>query len=110
MPLGAWGWLLAAICCEIGWATGLKWSAGFSHLPATVATIVLMILTYICLAFALRDLPLGTAYAIWTGSGAVGVAIVGVMFFAEPLSAIRIVSIVFIIAGIAGLKFSLGSV
>jgi len=107
MPMGAWGWLGLAIVCEIGWATGLKLSAGFTNLGATAATVVLMVLTYICLAFALRDLPLGTAYAMWTGSGAVGVAIIGIVFFAEPLTAVRVFSVLLIVTGIAGLKFSL---
>jgi len=107
MPMGAWGWLGLAILCEIGWATGLKLSNGFSNVTATAVTVVLMIMTYICLAFALRDLPLGTAYAMWTGSGAVGVAIVGIIFFAEPLTALRVFSVLLIVCGIAGLKFSL---
>ncbi len=91
--------------CEIGWAIGLKYTEGFSRLVPTVVTVVIMILSFVLLAQAMRTLPVGTAYASWTGIGAVGTAILGMILFNEPKDALRLVCIGLIIAGVLGLKF-----
>lgn len=99
-----WILLFLAGLLEIGWAIGLKYSEGFSRtLPATL-TIVAMILSVVLLGLALRDLPLGTAYAIWTGIGTVGTALLGIYLFGDAATAARLACIGLIVAGIAGLK------
>ncbi len=100
----AWLYLFLAGLCEIGWAAGLKETQGFTRFWPSVWTGVLMILSYILLALAVRGLPLGTAYAVWTGIGAVGAAAWGMWRFGEPHDAARISCIVLIVAGITGLK------
>jgi quaternary ammonium compound-resistance protein SugE len=102
-----WVWLIIAGVLEVAWAVGLKYTDGFSRLWPTVATVVLMLGSFWCLAQAVRVLPLGTSYAIWTGIGAVGTAIAGVVLFKEPATAARLACIVLIVAGIAGLKLTL---
>lgn len=101
-----WIWLIIAGLLEIAWAVGLKYAAGFTRLWPSVATIVLMLASFWCLAQAVRGLPLGTSYAIWTGIGAVGTAIAGVILFKEPATAARLVCVGLIVAGIVGLKLS----
>jgi quaternary ammonium compound-resistance protein SugE len=102
-----WVWLIIAGILEVAWAVGLKYTDGFSRLWPTVATVVLMLGSFWCLAQAVRVLPLGTSYAIWTGIGAVGTAIAGIVLFKEPATAARLACIVLIVAGIAGLKLTL---
>lgn len=102
-----WFWLIIAGILEVAWAIGLKYTEGFSRLWPTVATVVLMLGSFWCLAQAVRVLPLGTSYAIWTGIGAVGTAIAGIILFKEPATAARLACIVLIVAGIAGLKLTL---
>jgi quaternary ammonium compound-resistance protein SugE len=100
----AWGVLLVAGLCEIGWAVGLKYTEGFSRLWPSVATVAAMVVSVALLGLALKALPLGTAYAVWTGIGAVGTAILGIYLFNEPRDALRLVCIALIVAGIVGLK------
>lgn len=102
----AWGMLLVAGILEIGWAVGLKYTEGFTRLWPSVLTVVAMILSMGCLGLAVRTLPIGTAYAVWTGIGTLGTAILGIMLFREPATAARMVSITLIIAGIIGVKIS----
>lgn len=101
----AWFYLVLAGICEIGWAFGLKYSQGFSKLGVSVVTVLVMILSFVLLAQAMKHLPLGTAYATWTGIGAAGTAILGIVFLNEPRDLIRIFFILMIIAGVIGLKF-----
>ena len=102
----AWGYLFVAGFFEIVWAAGLKYTDGFTRLWPSVGTVVAMSVSMVCLALALRAIPIGTAYAIWTGIGAVGTAILGIILFNEPRDFARLFFIVVIIAGIAGLKLS----
>jgi quaternary ammonium compound-resistance protein SugE len=101
-----WVWLIVAGLLEICWAVGLKYTDGFSKLAPSVVTVVLMLASFWCLAQAVKGLPLGTSYAIWTGIGAVGTAIAGIVLFKEPATAARLVCMVLIVAGIVGLKFT----
>jgi quaternary ammonium compound-resistance protein SugE len=100
-------WLLLVIAgvFEIGWAIGLKYTEGFTRLLPSVGTIGAMILSVLLLGLALRELPVGTGYAVWTGIGTVGTALLGIWLFGEPATAMRLVCITLIVAGIAGLKF-----
>ncbi len=98
----AWLTLLAAGLFEIGWAVGLKAANGRPLILA--ATIVAMVISVALLYLAMRDLPLGTAYAVWTGIGAVGTVVVGIIAFGESADAVRLLCIGLIVAGIAGLK------
>lgn len=100
----AWIYLLIAGLFEIGWAIALKYTEGFTKLGASLGTIVLMILSFALLSIALRTLPVGTAYAVWTGIGAVGTAVLGVVLFKEPVEMRRFICIGLIIAGVLGLK------
>jgi quaternary ammonium compound-resistance protein SugE len=102
----AWTYLIIAGVLEIFWAVGLKLSQGFSRPGWTVATVIAMILSFIALAQAVRTIPLGTAYAVWTGIGAVGAAAAGIILFQEPRTAARLTCIALIVAGIAGLKLT----
>ena len=99
-----WMYLLIAGIFEISWAVGLKFSHGFSQIIPSIITVVCMILSFYFLALALKNLPLGTAYAIWTGIGTIGTVIFGILLFKEPVTALRIVCIALIISGITGLK------
>ncbi len=99
-----WIILLVAAGLEVGWAIGLKYTQGFTRLWPSVATIATMAASMYLLAVAARVLPIGTAYAVWTGIGAVGTAILGMMLFQEPANAARIACIVMIVGGVAGLK------
>ena len=105
----AWTLLFVAGFFEIVWATALKFTDGFTRLWPSVGTVVAMGISMVCMSFALREIPMGTAYAIWTGIGAAGTVILGIVLFDEPRSAIRILCIVAIIGGIAGLKLSSSS-
>ena len=100
----AWGVLLVAGLCEIGWAIGLKYTEGYTRLVPTVFTVGLMVLSVVLLGWALKALPVGTAYAVWTGIGAVGTAILGMLLFGESREVARLVCIGLIVAGILGLK------
>ncbi len=100
----AWLVLFVAGLCEIGWAVGLKYTEGFSRLWPSVGTVAAMVASVLLLGLALKALPLGTAYAVWTGIGAVGTAISGIYLFNEPRDALRLACIALIVAGIIGLK------
>lgn len=100
----AWLVLLAAGACEVAWAVGLKYTEGFTRPAPSVFTLVFMVLSVVLLAQSLKALPLGTAYAVWTGVGAVGTAVMGMVLFNESRETARLVSIGLIVAGIAGLK------
>lgn len=100
----AWVWLTVAGLLEIVWAIGLKYTDGFTRLWPSLVTGAAMLASLYFLALAVRSLPIGTAYAVWTGIGAVGVAILGMILFDEPRDLLRIASILLIVAGIAGLK------
>ena len=102
----AWGILLLAGLLEVGWAVGLKYTEGFTRLWPTVGTAAAMIASLALLGVALRTLPLGTAYAVWTGIGTIGTAILGIILFDEAATAIRMVCIALIVAGIVGLKLA----
>jgi quaternary ammonium compound-resistance protein SugE len=100
----AWLILFLAGLCEVAWAIGLKYSEGYTRLGASVFTTVFMVLSVVLLGLALKSLPVGTAYAVWTGIGAVGVAICGVALFGESLDPVRVGSIALIVVGALGLK------
>jgi quaternary ammonium compound-resistance protein SugE len=102
----AWFILLIAGLCEIGWATGLKYSEGFTRLVPSVLTIVAMVVSIVLLGIALKTLPVGTGYAVWTGIGAVGTAAMGILLLGESMEPMRLVSIGLIVAGIVGLKLT----
>lgn len=99
-----WLILLIAGMFEVAWAIGLKFSHGFTQLLPSIFTVVCMIASFYFLALALKHLPLGTAYAVWTGIGTIGTVILGIILFKEPVSVIRILCIFLIISGITGLK------
>lgn len=99
-----WFILVLAGLFEVGWAVGLKYTDGFTRLWPSVATFIAMTLSVVLLAIVVRTLPLGTAYAVWTGIGTVGTVIVGILLFGEPSSAFRIACIGLIVLGIVGLK------
>ena len=101
----SWVYLFVAGLLEIGWAVGLKYTDGFSKPMPTLATLIAMAASMTLLAFALKTSPVGTGYAVWTGIGAVGTAIAGMILFDESRDAGRLICIALIVAGIAGLKF-----
>jgi len=100
----AWSMLFVAGLLEIGWAIGLKYTEGFTRLMPSVLTIASMIASVALLGLSLKTLPVGTAYAVWTGIGSVGTAILGIWLFGDPATALRIACIGLIVAGIIGLK------
>ncbi len=100
----SWIYLFFAGLFEIGWAVGLKYTHGFTRLWPSVGTVAAMAVSLFLLGIALRSLPLGTAYAIWTGIGTIGTAILGIALFSEPADALRLMCIGMIAAGIIGLK------
>jgi quaternary ammonium compound-resistance protein SugE len=102
----AWILLVVAGLLEIGWAVGLKYTAGFTRLGPTVLTVLSMVASLALLGLSLRSLPLGTAYAVWTGIGTVGTALLGILLFREPATTMRLVCIGLIVAGIVGLKLA----
>jgi quaternary ammonium compound-resistance protein SugE len=104
----AWIYLVIAGLLEIFWAVSLKYTDGFSKLWPSVSTVAGMIVSFYFLAQALKTIPVGTGYAIWTGIGAAGTAILGMMLFAEPVTLARLLCIGLIVAGIVGLKLASG--
>ncbi|MCQ4158949.1 quaternary ammonium compound efflux SMR transporter SugE [Roseomonas sp. GC11] len=102
----SWIYLLLAGLLEIGWAVGLKYTEGFTRPLPSLLTLASMAASVFLLGLALRDLPMGTAYGIWTGIGTVGTALLGILLFGEPATALRLFCIGLIIAGIVGLKLS----
>ncbi|MCE2693139.1 MAG: quaternary ammonium compound efflux SMR transporter SugE [Verrucomicrobiaceae bacterium] len=104
-----WLHLIIAGLLEVAWAVALKQTEGWTRLWPSVITALLMIASFFFLSLALRSLPIGTAYAIWTGIGAVGTALIGIFVFGEPRTAARLVCIVLIVAGIVGLKLASSS-
>ncbi len=100
----AWIYLFFAGVFEIGWAIGLKYTAGFTRLVPTLLTVASMIVSLGLLGLALKTLPVGTAYAIWTGIGTVGTALLGIWLLGEPATAARLACIALIVSGIVGLK------
>ena len=100
----AWVYLLLAGLFEVGWAVGLKYTNGFTRLWPSVATLLSMAVSLSLLGLALRTLPLGTAYAVWTGVGAAGTVVLGITLFGEPAGAARLVCVGLILAGIVGLQ------
>lgn len=102
----AWLILTVAGLLEVVWAIGLKYTDGLTRLWPTVGTLIAMLLSVSLLSLAMRSLPIGTAYAVWVGIGAVGTVIMGIWLFDEPTSALRLASLCLIIGGIIGLKLS----
>lgn len=102
----AWILLGLAGVAEIVWVIGLKYSEGFTKPIASIVTVVSLAVSMLLLGWAVRTLPIGTAYAVWTGIGAVGAAIAGLYLFGESANALRLLCIALIVAGVAGLKFS----
>jgi quaternary ammonium compound-resistance protein SugE len=100
----AWFILVIAGVFEIGWAIGLKYTDGFTRFWPTVGTVLAMVLSIVLLGLAVKTLPVGTAYAVWTGIGAVGTATLGILLLGEPATAGRMISLALIVAGIVGLK------
>ena len=101
-----WIYLLIAGLFEVAWAIGLKYTEGWTRLIPSLITAVLMIASFYFLSLAIRNLPIGTAYAIWTGIGTVGAAVLGVLIFNEPVTLARVGCIALIIGGIVGLKLA----
>ena len=102
----SWIILFIAGLLEVVWAIGLKYTHGFTRLTPSVITVTAMIVSIVLLSWAMRSLPVGTAYAVWTGIGAVGAAITGILLLGESASLARIASFALIVAGIVGLKLS----
>ena len=100
----AWFMLFIAGLMEIGWAIGLKYTEGFTRLVPSVLTLAAMLISIVLLGLALKTLPVGTAYAVWTGIGAVGTAILGIVLLRNPATMARLTSIGLIVADIVGLK------
>lgn len=101
----AWIYLVIAGMLEIGWAIGLKYTEGWTKLFPSVLTLIGLVASLYFLSLALKTLPIGTAYAVWTGIGTVGAAVLGMMLFNEPREVGRIICILLIVTGIAGLKY-----
>jgi quaternary ammonium compound-resistance protein SugE len=101
-------WVIVAIAglMETGWALGLKYSEGFTKLWPSVVTIVLALGSFYLLAVAMKSLPVGTAYAVWVGIGAIGTAVAAVFLFHEPVNLMRVVGVLLILGGIVALKFA----
>lgn len=102
----AWVILFLAGLFEIGWAIGLKYTAGYTRLWPSIGTVLGMVISVLLLGVAMKSLPVGTAYAVWVGVGAVGTAILGMVLFGEAANAGRIASLVLIVVGIVGLKLA----
>ncbi|MGE5610134.1 MAG: quaternary ammonium compound efflux SMR transporter SugE [Bacillota bacterium] len=105
----SWVYLFLAGLCEVAWAVGLKYSQSFTRFWPSVITVVIMLLSFVLLARAMHTLPLGTAYAVWTGIGAVGTATYGMMYLGEGRDVLRVLCIALIVVGIVGLKLLSGS-
>jgi len=102
----AWVYLTVAGLFEIGWAIGLKYSHGFSRPVPSLLTVAAMAMSLWLLSIAMKSIPVGTAYAVWTGIGAIGVAVLGMVLFGESREIVRLVCLFLIIAGILGLKLA----
>jgi quaternary ammonium compound-resistance protein SugE len=102
----AWVYLFVAGLFEIAWAVGLKYTDGFTRLAPSLFTLVSMVVSVVLLGVALKALPVGTGYAVWTGIGTIGTALLGIVLFGEPATAMRLVCIGLIVAGILGLKLA----
>jgi quaternary ammonium compound-resistance protein SugE len=102
----AWTYLVLAGLLEIGWAIGLKYTEGFTRLVPSVLTGLSMVVSVVLLGLALKTLPVGTGYAVWTGIGTVGTALLGIYLLGEPANAMRLACIGLIVAGILGLKLA----
>jgi quaternary ammonium compound-resistance protein SugE len=101
-----WAILFVAGLFEIGWAIGLKYTEGFTRFWPSVGTVVSMVLSVVLLGLAMRSLPVGTAYAVWTGIGAAGTVLLGIALFNEPATAARLLCVCLIVGGIIGLKMT----
>lgn len=101
-----WAILFLAGLLEVGWAIGLKYTDGFTKLWPTVGTVISLVASFLLLGLALKTLPVGTAYAIWVGIGAVGTALLGILLFDESTDVLKLVSLGLICAGIIGLKLA----
>lgn len=104
----SWALLVVAGLFEIGWAIGLKYTEGFTRLWPSVGTAVSMVISVVLLALAMKTIPVGTAYAIWTGIGAVGTVALGIVLFGEPATVARLLCVSLIVCGIVGLKLTHG--
>ncbi len=102
----AWVTLVVAGLLEVGWAIGLKYTEGFTRLWPSVGTLLAMVVSMWLLGVAMKSLPVGTAYSVWVGVGAVGTVICGIVLLGEPVNAARLISLALIIAGIVGLKLA----
>ncbi|GLS42501.1 quaternary ammonium compound efflux SMR transporter SugE [Methylobacterium brachythecii] len=102
----AWAILFVAGLFEVGWAIGLKYADGFTRLWPSVWTLFSMVVSVVLLSYAVKTLPLGTGYAVWTGIGTVGTVILGIALFAEPVTAMRVGCIALVVTGILGLKLA----
>ena len=102
----AWVYVFVAGVFEIVWITGLKYTDGFTRLWPSVGTVAAIIVSMVCLALAVRVIPIGTAYAVWTGIGAAGAVVTGMVLFNEPRDVARVLFIVLIVSGVVGLKLS----
>ena len=105
MAINVWIYLVLAGTMEVGWAVGLKYTEGFSQIIPSVITVGFMILSLYLLSLALKTISIGTGYAIWTGIGAMGTAIIGMMFLGDSKGLGRVICVFVVIAGILGLKF-----
>lgn len=105
-PSMAWTILLLAGLLEVVWAIGLKYTAGFTRPLPTLVTGAAMVASVALLGLAMRSLPVGTAYAVWVGVGAVGTVVLGIVLFGDPVNPVRMVSVALIVAGIVGLKLA----
>lgn len=106
MQSTAWLLLVVAGLLEVVWAIGLKYTAGFTRLGPSVVTLAAMVGSVALLGLAMKWLPVGTAYAVWVGVGAVGTVILGIVLFGEPVNLVRMLSVALIVAGIVGLKLA----
>ncbi len=102
----AWVYILLAGLCEVGWAFGLKYTDGFTKLWPSLATVAGMIISFYLLSQALKTIPVGTGYAVWTGIGAAGTVVLGMVLLGEPRDLFRVVCLALILLGIAGLKLA----
>lgn len=102
----AWVILFVAGLCEVAWAIGLKYTEGFTRFWPTVGTVAAMIVSIWLLGIAMKTLPVGTAYSVWVGVGAVGTVVLGIVLFGEAANAARLISVALIVAGIVGLKLA----
>jgi quaternary ammonium compound-resistance protein SugE len=102
----SWIYLFIAGVLEVAWAIGLKYTDGWSKLYPSILTVIGMIASFYFLSLALKTLPIGTAYAVWTGIGTVGAAVLGIILFDEPRDAVKVICILLILGGVAGLKLT----